>query len=1301
MSIDTSGSVPPSGTDTADAAPPPEGSADSNAMDISTPEKKADEGVTDTGGVENGSGAPTATETSAEDTNTTDASPPEMQAEEPESGLNGAGGATAASTTGQDDAPTATEDTTADNAVSNGQSAAAPAAMDAPSAAARDTNGVPLADDTMDGSELRPAKKQKLDMDVSSDVSENTAPNPSREENVAASAEPLTNGIDTSATPTGFPDSSAAPSPSASASDNAETNGSSIIHPSIAEIIKLEEIPPEVLPLESLTLREMAELESSLQIGDTYAYDDDEDWCPDWGGNLHLFNKEVLVNKGYLAANPNAKPVRIKYCDWVASHAPGSNGLRGMELLLRFVYNMTDTPDAAKLILAYALQRPAESVEQRLEFIIDATKRTSYDPVVLQQDGWSIKKAEKPEDGECFHIGRRIQWQRHEAIVVAFTPDETYGGLWKAVYVEDRETFDLEPGELQNAIKKWDNKLRAQAKKRAARPVLEKAGSTRFAATANFTVDGIEHGIILAASPSRAAQGVMWPARVRHVTEGAVTAAGNLRRNSSKNIVEVVFLAPFWNAPSSPSKLADAQDPYSLGPLFEFDNIDVSEYNIQHYPFDAVSVEKVRDSFRFLGLPNAVFARYLDSHRLAVALKSYAKKHIDIEHRSDDQITASASLTESHALSVRVPIFPHVALNVPFDFILSKLPHPSELASTTMTDTDDDEFEPTINIDAIISSMTPPDCFGKKRSSGGEDEAVEFLTPEYNKALILSPDPRFTPSSSQSTEIEDEDSLWSLDKFTSDFLCGLLLQSQASGDSFGLGQIPYLGRLLTNLILDVRQLAKSFKEYEAGKKKAKLKHMLCQCLMTKGHGEEAIAGTPFPAGVSKTTVATEWRKACERIYKRAVGKLSFAGVGNNVTSVLTDSRCNGHITQAGSFERPVRLPAAIKGAKRAGAGSDPNTLLITSVEDQYLEVAENVVIPKTHKSSYIKRLRAKVAAIPPNESGVPLTDDSEGEGGEDTMGSRGSYTAAVIGVAACLKATDMVVGGQCVNAFCAVRPPGHHAGQELRSMNAISNGFCLFNGAACAAMYATTPLSQGGLGMKRVCIIDFDVHHGNGTQDCLCPTYDPRYLYVSLHAGGAHINGYDEDSEDESFRLRIGHGKKEDGIFPGRCGDSSPHEGVLNIPLGKKVTASAVGAALVSQVTPKVEGFAPDLIILSAGFDAHVNDPLGMGGLTAEDFKSVTEVACNLAFKVCSGRIFSVLEGGYGVPCCQPRDDLFLPTNHNPEERYLNLGSDMPANMTDEVPFTLKQKLDKCHAEGFLECVKEHVTGFVKCNKRK
>jgi hypothetical protein len=107
-----------------------------------------------------------------------------------------------------------------------------------------------------------------------------------------------------------------------------------------------------------------------------------------------------------------------------------------------------------------------------------------------------------------------------------------------------------------------------------------------------------------------------------------------------------------------------------------------------------------------------------------------------------------------------------------------------------------------------------------------------------------------------------------------------------------------------------------------------------------------------------------------------------------------------------------------------------------------------------------------------------------------------------------------------------------------------------------------------------------------------------------------------------------------------------------------------------------------------------------MGGLSATDFGHITEVVCQMAYKMCSGRIMSVLEGGYGVPCCTPRMGLFLPTNE--PEQLLDLGDNLPDNMPDPVTnASMRQKLNKCHKEGFVECVKEHVTSFVKSNQRK
>lgn len=229
------------------------------------------------------------------------------------------------------------------------------------------------------------------------------------------------------------------------------------------------------------------------------------------------------------------------------------------------------------------------------------------------------------------------------------------------------------------------------------------------------------------------------------------------------------------------------------------------------------------------------------------------------------------------------------------------------------------------------------------------------------------------------------------------------------------------------------------------------------------------------------------------------------------------------------------------------------------------------------------------------------------------------------------------------------------------------------------------------------------MHHGNGTQDILCSTYDRRYLYVSFHAGGPEVNG--SPLEDDSGREHL---RSEGGIYPGRCGDNSPHPGVLNIPLGQKVTPHGVGAALLQKVKPRLEKFAPDMIILSSGFDAHKNDPMGLGSLRAEDFFTITDTICSIALRFCNGRVLSVLEGGYGIPCCRPQTDLFLPESlkkdgsaNEPRKqpsKFPDLGDDLPDDMDDQMPYALQTKLHKCHEEGFIDCVKHHVLALMKNN---
>ena len=367
--------------------------------------------------------------------------------------------------------------------------------------------------------------------------------------------------------------------------------------------------------------------------------------------------------------------------------------------------------------------------------------------------------------------------------------------------------------------------------------------------------------------------------------------------------------------------------------------------------------------------------------------------------------------------------------------------------------------------------------------------------------------------------------------------------------------------------------------------------------------------------------------------------LSDDGFGNGISYVISDSLCNLHLTSTECFERAVRLPAAMRAAKEVAANNSSRLRIMKAVRHRYLEMAEKEVIKRAHTNSYLRRMKKKCQSVTTEGEIVSLTADSDNNGGEDTSmsamistcgqrcqycpvdaelttpfflhvteGTKGSWTAAIAAVAAAVQGVDMIMNGECVNAFCLTRPPGHHAGRELHAMKAVSNGFCLLNNVACAALYATAPVSEGGPGLRRVCVIDIDVHHGNGTQDILCSTYDPRFLYVSLHAGGPDINGVDLSSEDaEQFSHHLARTPKK-GIFPGRCGDYSPHQGVLNVPLGARITSHAVGAALINRVTPTVEKFSPELIIVSAGFDAHKHDPLNLGGLNAEDFGTLTEV---------------------------------------------------------------------------------------------
>ena len=197
------------------------------------------------------------------------------------------------------------------------------------------------------------------------------------------------------------------------------------------------------------------------------------------------------------------------------------------------------------------------------------------------------------------------------------------------------------------------------------------------------------------------------------------------------------------------------------------------------------------------------------------------------------------------------------------------------------------------------------------------------------------------------------------------------------------------------------------------------------------------------------------------------------------------------------------------------------------------------------------------------------------------------------GVGGACQAVDEVMSGKVGNAFSASRPPGHHA-ETARAM-----GFCLFNNAAVAARYA-----QQEHGAERVAIIDFDVHHGNGTQDIFWA--DPTVMYCSTH----------------QMPLYPGSGAASE------CGEANT---IVNAPLAAGDGGEEFREAMDLAILPRVESFRPDLVIISAGFDAHTRDPLGGLNLVEADFAWATMKLMEIADRTCGGRVVSVLEGGYDL----------------------------------------------------------------------
>ncbi len=291
-----------------------------------------------------------------------------------------------------------------------------------------------------------------------------------------------------------------------------------------------------------------------------------------------------------------------------------------------------------------------------------------------------------------------------------------------------------------------------------------------------------------------------------------------------------------------------------------------------------------------------------------------------------------------------------------------------------------------------------------------------------------------------------------------------------------------------------------------------------------------------------------------------------------MTALLADPIFKDHVTGRGHPERPERYDAVAAALKDSGLTRIPPRL---ATEDE---------VAACHSRDYIRAVRRDVAA--------GLTDLSTG----DTAICSRSYEVALLASGGILNAVDAVVTRKATNAFCVVRPPGHHATPE-RGM-----GFCLFNNVAIAARYA-----QKRHGLARVLIADWDVHHGNGTQDIFYR--DGTVFFFSTHQSPWYPGTGRADETGEG---------------PGKAT-------TRNCPFPAGAGKEQILGAFRDVLKPAAADFKPDLVLLSAGFDSRRGDPLGRFNLTDPDFAELTTLMMEIADKYSGGRLVSVLEGGYNL----------------------------------------------------------------------